>query len=277
LNGQVTAKIVTEISAATLLAASYEHFVAYLLYCAQAQDGEVYDTLELAWGISGVPSYHLSGVVRTRLAPGANVDAAIEGVLDRFRARRLPMGWFINPGTSPTDLGSKLESHGFTCIEDDVAMSVDLGALPEQVPTPDNLTIIEVLDPPTLRQWVDVAGISNEWKPARRELTLPFRLSLGLDPESPYRSFLAYLDGVPVATSELFLGAGVAAVVWVGTTPEARRQGIGAAITLAALREAHNLGYRIGALFASPMGYPVYHRLGFEEMCKIPVYYWEPK
>jgi predicted GNAT family acetyltransferase len=52
-----------------------------------------------------------------------------------------------------------------------------------------------------------------------------------------------------------------------------RGQGIGAAITLAPLLEARRLGYRIGALTASAMGYPVYVRLGFQEMCRIPVYF----
>ena len=43
----------------------------------------------------------------------------------------------------------------------------------------------------------------------------------------------------------LVFGAGVAAVHWVVTLPEMRHLGIGTAMTLAALREARTIGYRM--------------------------------
>ena len=55
-------------------------------------------------------------------------------------------------------------------------------------------------------------------------------------------------------------------LIWHKTTiPEARRQGIGMALTLAPLREAHAMGYRISVLHPSDMGRGVYRRLGFED------------
>jgi GNAT superfamily N-acetyltransferase len=84
------------------------------------------------------------------------------------------------------------------------------------------------------------------------------------------------LGGRPVATATLLLAAGVAGVYFVLTVPAARRRGIGTAITLAALREARDLGYRTGVLGASGLGLPVYRRLGFEEYCRIAVYEWHP-
>ena len=77
-----------------------------------------------------------------------------------------------------------------------------------------------------------------------------------------------------MATATLFLAAGVAGVYFVLTVPQARRRGIGRAVTLAALREARDLGYRIGVLGASRMGLPLYRRLGFQEYCRIAVYEW---
>ena len=46
--------------------------------------------------------------------------------------------------------------------------------------------------------------------------------------------------------------------------------------TMAPLLKARRLGYRIGSLTASPMGYQVYRQLGFQEMCRLPVYIWQP-
>jgi predicted acetyltransferase len=77
-----------------------------------------------------------------------------------------------------------------------------------------------------------------------------------------------------VATAALHLGAGVAGIYAVSTIPGARRQGFGAAITLAALRAARESGYQIAILHATQMGAGVYRRLGFEEYCTIGMYTW---
>ena len=48
--------IVRDVTPTTLLSASYEHFVAYELYCAQNPNGEIFENLEYTLAISGTPS-----------------------------------------------------------------------------------------------------------------------------------------------------------------------------------------------------------------------------
>jgi hypothetical protein len=48
--------------------------------------------------------------------------------------------------------------------------------------------------------------------------------------------------------------------------------GIRAALPVAALREAGDLGYRTRVLGSSEIDYPVYRRLGFEKHCRIGLY-----
>jgi GNAT superfamily N-acetyltransferase len=56
--------------------------------------------------------------------------------------------------------------------------------------------------------------------------------------------------------------------------PQARGQGIGSAMTLTALYDGRDLGYRAGVLQSSGMGYPVYQRLGFQKLCQMDYFYW---
>lgn len=269
--------IVQEVSEKSLLAASVEHLVAYVLHCGRAPGGEVHETPELVWAICGVHSSWMNGVVRTHLPPEANVDTAIHFVLERAKERGLPFGWFIPPDSHPANLGERLEAHGMKFEDHEPAMTVPLDGLLESAPVREGLRVVEVLDEAMLEQWAETWGVSYEasWQSVRSRFEL--RAAQGLGPARPYRSYLAFLDDQPVATSELFLGAGVASVVWVGTVPTARRMGIGAAMVVVPLQEARRLGYRIGALTSSNAGYAVYRQLGFREMCRISHYSWSPE
>ena len=73
----------------------------------------------------------------------------------------------------------------------------------------------------------------------------------------------------------LVFGAGVAAVHLVVTLPEMRHLGIGTAMTLAVLREARTIGYRIAILTASPYGEGIYRRIGFRAYGTISKYSWQ--
>jgi ribosomal protein S18 acetylase RimI-like enzyme len=80
-----------------------------------------------------------------------------------------------------------------------------------------------------------------------------------------------------VATTTLFLMDGVAGIYNVATLPEARGRGIGAVMTVHALRRAQALGARAAIQLASPMGERIYRRLGFVERCRVGWYLWLPR
>lgn len=76
--------------------------------------------------------------------------------------------------------------------------------------------------------------------------------------------FLGYVNGELAACGQLLRTADVAGVYSIGVREQFRRRGLGAAITTAALIAGRDLGCTIGVLQASPMGEPVYDRMGFE-------------
>jgi GNAT superfamily N-acetyltransferase len=86
----------------------------------------------------------------------------------------------------------------------------------------------------------------------------------------------AELDGRGVASAMAIVDASseVGVVGWVGTDDGYRRRGIGRAVTLAAVNAAFDLGARLVALQASPMGLPVYEKLGFRAVTGFEV--WLP-
>ncbi len=81
----------------------------------------------------------------------------------------------------------------------------------------------------------------------------------------------------PIATAMAYESDGVASLQWVGTVPAARAVGLGALVTVAATNLTFEHGASSCSLQASPMGEPVYRRLGYETMYHYTEYVRWPK
>ena len=68
--------------------------------------------------------------------------------------------------------------------------------------------------------------------------------------------------------------APAALITWVATLPEFRRRGLGGLVTAAAANRGFEMGCPAVVLQASPMGLPVYRRLGFRPLGGYTI--WEP-
>ena len=75
--------------------------------------------------------------------------------------------------------------------------------------------------------------------------------------------FVGRLEGRSVGTSVAIQGGGASGVVAVGTLAEARRRGVGTALSWAAAEAGRQRGFDTVVLQASPMGLPVYEAMGF--------------
>lgn len=181
----------------------------------------------------------------------AKVQRSVAQVLDRYRAHGcLPMTWFVTPSTQPADLGRYLEAQQFVHIGRTPGMATDLWSVEEQ-PPPAGLVIEQVSDEQQLRQWLHPVTVSFELDPAVASALFELFTGRGFGPDVPWRLYVGLVEGQPVAASRLFCAAGVAGVYHVATVPEARRRGLGGALTLAAVLSARELGYRVGVLVSS--------------------------
>jgi GNAT superfamily N-acetyltransferase len=228
----------------------------------------------LTWFITNMPDHFMNLVVCTQL-PSTGANELIENALDHFRSLNIrKLTWLAEDDLPATELKKRLLAHGSTFSEAlSREMAADLMALPEDLPFPTGLEILPVENGEILQQWIHIASIGFDVPEEYENVWYDFFVEAVLN--LPFRSYLALLNGRPVATSQLFLSAGVAGIYNVTCIPEARGQGIGAAITLAPSLAARGMGYRIGILQASDLGARVYRRLGFQDFGKRSIFLWE--
>jgi ribosomal protein S18 acetylase RimI-like enzyme len=124
------------------------------------------------------------------------------------------------------------------------------------------LEMASVTEERTLRDHVAVVAAGFEWAPD--VLGLVFTEALLRHPQ--WRAYTGYAAGRPVAASQLCVTEGAAGVYYVATLPEARRRGFGEAMTRHAIEQGAAAGCTVATLQASPLGLPVYERMGFRQV-----------
>jgi len=202
-------------------------------------------------------------VLSARL-PESKAEVRIEELLAPFRARGLPYGWVVGPGARPRNLRDRLTRHGLPYLFDLRGMAAELTRLALEVPGPAGLAVEAVRDEPALREWVGVLGKAFGDPPEESASLLRLESDLGVAESEPRTLLLGLLNGVPVATACLFVDGESAGIYNVGTLPEHRGRGIGAAMTRAALQIADDQDYPIATLLSTAQGLSLYRELGFE-------------
>ena len=265
--------ILQDLSTQSLIFAIENNIISLMEFFHKWPRVEVHDAATLKWFISNIPFPLFNSILFAQLAPD-QVDATIEALIDKARQRGVPLLWWITPSTLPLDLVSHLERYGFKGEQPMPGMGVDLAILDEHPSMPPGFVVQKVADETDFKIYIQVFLEGFEMPEFVGDAF--FELFGHIDSPSVH-SYLGWLNGKPVATSMLLLAAGVAGIFNVATIPEARRKGIGALMTARPLLETRAMGYRVGTLGASEMGFSVYRSLGFQEYCKIGQYVWLPE
>jgi len=200
-------------------------------------------------------------ISRARLE--SNTSSRIREAIDYFTTRQRAFSWWVGPGDSPSDLEDGLRMAGLTDSESEVAMAADLAALPAHPHLPDRLVIQRVR---TVQQLEEFARINAEnWEPPDADVLTFYRQAAGalLDDACPLWFYVGLIDQRSVATAQITVSGASAGLYNVSTRAGYRRRGIGMAMTLRSLVDAHDDGLSLGILQAARDGVGVYTRAGF--------------
>lgn len=257
--------ILTDATDAQLATAVEDNLFDLFRAIAQVPNGEIVEGARMSYHYTPFPAPMFNAVWNTSLAAG-EVDASIEEMIGWYKQRGAPLAsWWFSNATAPATR-ERLLAHGFELDYAAPAMAIDLDAIPTPYPMPDGLTVVEARDAQTLAQWTAVLhGAYKDKHMPLASAQVWERATLAAE-NPPWRVYLAYYNGQPVATNLILNGGGVAGLFCIGTIPEVRGRGFGTAVTLAPLLDARDAGYRYGVLFASEMGLPAYLKMGWRQI-----------
>ena len=88
-----------------------------------------------------------------------------------------------------------------------------------------------------------------------------------------FAAYVGYVEGEPVSTAAVVLGAGVLGVYNVATLPEQQGRGYGEAVMRYALDDARRItGIERSILQSTPAGLRLYQRMGYQAVTNVTVY-----
>ena len=263
--------IQTDVSDEALVRAIRANMCAFFRHMSRSNPADHFEDEQFTRWYTPIPHPWFNGVLCSN--PYHDDDEAfIDETIHYFRGKGVnTFTWWMEPHLKPSDWNPALSRHGFGYSNDTPGMAIDLLEMNESMPGADGLEIRIAGDAESMRTWTKVFLKGYGWPSAWESIAFDLWMQLGLD--LPIRNYLGYLDGRPVSTSAVFYGGGAAGIYCVSTLPEARGKGIGAAITLKPLQEAREMGYRVGVLQSSEMGFNIYKNLGFRHLCQIENFY----
>jgi ribosomal protein S18 acetylase RimI-like enzyme len=262
--------VLSDMSRTALVRAVEANLTAFHVFLSEWPEVTLHQDDDRIWTLSQ-RRFSLCNVVLEAHFDSTDVAGQIDRALAPYLKSSVNVMWKLGPSTEPSNLGDHLVERGFIVRPILKGMALDLTALESSSVRPPGVDIREVRDSGMLDLWRRAVDRGFGW-PSYGARDVADNLEYFLTTRGRQRHFVAYVgvaEDAPVASSLVFFAAGVAGIYHVSADPDHRRRGIGSSVTRAALVEAQSRGYRVAVLHATEMGYPVYRRLGFEEVCPV--------
>jgi GNAT superfamily N-acetyltransferase len=219
--------------------------------------GAVGGSTECPFVATGLPVAFFNGVYAT--GPVDDPDQLIADAAAFMAGHGVPWLLWVRDGVDDALLDAGRRA-GLTDAGGPPAMA--LPAIAEIPPLPDGLEIAVVHDAAGLEVARDLAARGFEMP---REFVEVLVAESMLD-DPTVVLVTGSVHGVPVSTALVGVTGNTAGIYNVATPPEHRRRGYGEALTWAAVAEGRRLGCDHSTLQASPMGAPIYRRMGYVDL-----------
>lgn len=235
-----------------LIAAANRNFVAsYRKLVEHCPAGEIHELGGVFGFVTGIPLALFNGCVVIPPTTASQFDDVLGWLADHGLPHR---AWI--DGSMAGSLGEVLMARGFQRDERAYPNMV-LHPIPDPPDSPTAVTVVSVTSA-GLDEFVAVSIEGGMPPEAAQRL---FSASFAADPD--VELFTGRLEGRAVGTAVAIRSQEVSGVYAVGTVPGSRRQGVGTALTWAAIQSGRAWGCEMVVLQASEMGYPLYVGLGF--------------
>jgi hypothetical protein len=264
-------KTIEDISSNELLTALESNMAAFWSTYGRGRGCTLQATSDVVWFYTGIQDPLFNGVLSTKLDP-SGVQRTLDSLQAKIDVGGAPAFWWIGPQSKPENIGTLLQGHGLQLAGEVPGMAMDLAMVDEELDLITGFSIQSVNNAELQALWARIAAVGSGFSDSAAEAMVKVETSL-TDPEyKAQHRYIGFLHGTPVASAAMVLDSGVAGIYAVATIPEARRKGIGRLMTVLPLLEARQSGYRVGILQASSMGYPIYKKIGFQDVCKFRIY-----
>ncbi|WP_158261266.1 MULTISPECIES: GNAT family N-acetyltransferase [Pirellulaceae] len=244
--------------------------------CYWGQSSEVDLTKEPYWYrlISKIAHPYFNSIFEANIPPDRLV-AGVEEAISPFRARKLPMAWWVGPKTRPVNLGEALARHGFEHVACEAAMAIrpfdaDYERISEEV------EVQAVSTANDLRTWVEIMTGVYGLPEHTQEPWFRILKKAGLGSQSKLQHFLASVDGEVAGVGSIFYGSQAAGIYNIAVLPPFRGQGVASTLTISLLSLIEERGYELATLCASQKAKSLYRQIGFRVYGELNCYQWSP-
>lgn len=213
---------------------------------------------------AGSPPHPVISNVAFRADDSVAADGLITRAQDFFSARGRGFSLWIRAGEpEDADLVAAAGTAGLQMV---YAMpEMTLAQRPESPSLPDGAELRRLSEPEQAEDYWAVAAASYTSLGFPLDTFAGYRNHAGLLAENVV-AYIAYVDDKPVSIAMTIVSDRVAGIYWVGSVEQARGKGLGWVVTAAATNAGFDLGADIASLQASPMGKPIYERMGYETL-----------
>jgi GNAT superfamily N-acetyltransferase len=205
----------------------------------------------------------------------SRADGAIARQVDYFRRRGEPFEWQLLGYDQPADLGDRLVRASFVPDEEEVLLFAGTAGVPQDVPPPDGIRLVEVRD----AAGVEAAAATQEdlLPGSPRRARHVSRMVAGLA-DDRLALVLALAGDEPVCSAVVTFGPGpdFAGLYSAATRTGWRGRGIYRAILAYRVRLAAARGFPYLRVETTTMSRPILLRAGFEPVTTTTTYVWTP-